>query len=86
MIESLRNIFNIPELRNRVLFTFSMLAVYQVGGQIPTPGVNAVSLQEFFRNQAGTVFGYFDMFAGGNFSRFSIFALGIMPYISLPPR
>ena len=82
MIESLRNIFNIPELRNRVLFTFSMLAVYQVGGQIPTPGVNAVSLQEFFRNQAGTVFGYFDMFAGGNFSRFSIFALGIMPYIS----
>ncbi|TDI35208.1 MAG: preprotein translocase subunit SecY [Acidobacteria bacterium] len=82
MIESLRNIFKIPELRNRVLFTFSMLAVYQVGGQIPTPGVNTVALQEFFRNQAGTVFGYFDMFAGGNFSRFSIFALGIMPYIS----
>ncbi len=82
MIETFKNIFNIPELRNRVLFTFSMLAVYQVGGQIPTPGVNAVSLQEFFRNQAGTVFGYFDMFAGGNFSRFSIFALGIMPYIS----
>jgi len=82
VIESLRNIFKIPELRNRVLFTFSMLAVYQVGGQIPTPGVNTVALQEFFRNQAGTVFGYFDMFAGGNFSRFSIFALGIMPYIS----
>lgn len=82
MIESLKNIFKIPELRNRVLFTFSMLAVYQIGGQIPTPGVNTIALQEFFRQQAGTVFGYFDMFAGGNFSRFSIFALGIMPYIS----
>jgi preprotein translocase subunit SecY len=82
VIEGLRNIFHIPELRNRVLFTFAMLSVYQVGGQIPTPGVNSAALQEFFRQQAGTVFGYFDMFAGGNFSRFSIFALGIMPYIS----
>jgi preprotein translocase subunit SecY len=82
VIDGLRNIFHIPELRNRVLFTFGMLSVYQVGGQIPTPGVNSASLQEFFQQQAGTVFGYFDMFAGGNFSRFSIFALGIMPYIS----
>jgi len=82
VIEGLKNIFHIPELRNRVLFTFGMLSVYQVGGQIPTPGVNSAALQEFFRQQAGTVFGYFDMFAGGNFSRFSIFALGIMPYIS----
>ena len=82
MIESLRNIFNIPELRNRVLFTFGMLAVYRVGSQIPTPGIDSAALQEFFRAQASTVFGYFDMFAGGNFSRFSIFALGIMPYIS----
>ncbi|MFQ5669419.1 MAG: preprotein translocase subunit SecY [Acidobacteriota bacterium] len=82
MIESLKNIFKVAELRNRVLFTFGLLAVYRVGGQIPTPGINSTALQEFFKSQAGTVFGYFDMFAGGNFRRFSIFALGIMPYIS----
>ena len=82
MIESLKNIFAIPDLRRRVLFTFGLLAVYRVGGQIPTPGIDSAALAEFFRSQAGTVFGYFDMFAGGNFSRFSIFALGIMPYIS----
>jgi preprotein translocase subunit SecY len=82
VIESLKNIFNIPELRRRVMFTFGILAVYQVGGQIPTPGINSAALQQFFASQAGTVFGYFDMFAGGNFSRFSVFALGIMPYIS----
>ncbi|MFQ5720052.1 MAG: preprotein translocase subunit SecY [Acidobacteriota bacterium] len=82
MIETLKNIFNISDLRNRVLFTFGLLAVYRAGSQIPTPGIDSAALQEFFRNQSGTVFGYFDMFAGGNFRRFSIFALGIMPYIS----
>ena len=82
MIESLRNIFSIPDLRKRVLFTLAILAVYRAGGQIPTPGIDSPALKEFFQNQAGTVFGYFDMFAGGNFERFSIFALGIMPYIS----
>ncbi|MFQ6673537.1 MAG: preprotein translocase subunit SecY [Fidelibacterota bacterium] len=82
MIQALRNIFNVADLRNRVLFTFGMLAVYRVGGRISTPGIDTMALEEFFRTQAGTVFGYFDMFAGGNFRRFSIFALGIMPYIS----
>jgi preprotein translocase subunit SecY len=82
VIEGFKNIFAIPELRKRVLFTFGMLAVYQVGGQIPTPGIDSAALQAFFKSQSGTVLGYFDMFAGGNFSRFSVFALGIMPYIS----
>ncbi len=82
MIEGIKNIFAIPELRKRVMFTFGLLAVYQAGGQIPTPGIDSGALQEFFQSQSGTVLGYFDMFAGGNFSRFSIFALGIMPYIS----
>jgi preprotein translocase subunit SecY len=73
---------NIPELRKRVLFTLFMLFVYRMGVQIPTPGINGEALAAFFQQNAGTLFGMFNMFSGGALSNFSIFALGIMPYIS----
>jgi preprotein translocase subunit SecY len=73
---------NIPELRKRVLFTLFMLFVYRMGVQIPTPGINGEALAAFFQQTAGTLFGMFNMFSGGALSNFSIFALGIMPYIS----
>ncbi|HLV01504.1 MAG TPA: preprotein translocase subunit SecY [Acidobacteriota bacterium] len=78
----IRNILNIPDLRNRILFMLGMLAVYRVGSFIPTPGVDTVAMQAFLAEQGGTIFGMFDMFAGGNLGRLSIFALGIMPYIT----
>ncbi len=73
---------NIPELRRRVLFTLIMLAVYRMGVQIPTPGINGEALSAFFEQNASTLFGMFNMFSGGALENFSIFALGIMPYIS----
>ncbi len=79
---SVRNILNIPDLRKRILFMLAMLAVYRVGSWVPTPGVNAAALQRFFESQAGTIFGFLDIFSGGNLSRLSIFALGITPYIT----
>jgi len=82
VIESLKNIFRIPDLRNRVLFTLGMLAVYRLGNHIPTPGVDARALTDFFEQNRGTWFGFVDMFSGGNLSRVTVFALGIMPYIS----
>lgn len=82
MIESLKNIFRVPDLRNRLLFTLAMLAVYRLGNHIPTPGVDARALTEFFEQNRGTWFGFVDMFSGGNLSRVTVFALGIMPYIS----
>ena len=82
MIESLKNIYAIPDLRRRVFFTFGLLAVYRVGGHIPTPGVDSVALEKFFHAQAGNMLGLVDMFSGGNLSRLTIFALGILPYIS----
>ena len=82
MIESLKNIFRIPDLRNRVLFTLGMLAVYRLGNHIPTPGVDASALTAFFDQNRDTWFGFVDMFSGGNLSRVTVFALGIMPYIS----
>ncbi len=72
----------IPELRKRILFTLLMLAVYRIGVHIPTPGVDASSLQAVLANMKGTIFGWFNLFSGGAFERFSIFALGVMPYIS----
>jgi preprotein translocase subunit SecY len=72
----------IPELRKRVLFTLFMLFVYRMGVQIPTPGINGSALAEFFEKNASTLFGMFNMFSGGALENFSIFALGIMPYIS----
>ena len=82
MLEKLRNIFQVPELRRRILFTLGLFFVYRLGEHIPTPGVNAEALLAAFRSQANTLFGMYDMFVGRAFSRATIFALGIMPYIS----
>ncbi len=82
MLEKLRTIFQVPELRRRILFTLSMFVVYRLGEHMPTPGVNAAALAGAFRSQANTLFGLYDMFVGGAFSKATIFALGIMPYIS----
>ncbi len=81
-MDSLKNIFAIPELRKRVLFTFGVLAVYRVGGHIPTPGVNTAALQALTQQGANSLFGLYDMFSGRNLSQMTIFALGVMPYIS----
>ena len=77
-----QNIFKIPELKKRILFTLAMLAVYRIGAHVPTPGINGAALAEFFARTQGTILGFFDMFSGGALSRLTIFALGIMPYIS----
>jgi len=76
------NIAKIPELKKRILFTLLMLAVYRLGCHIPTPGIDPDALMGFFARQRGTIFGLFDMFSGGALERMSVFALGIMPYIS----
>ncbi len=81
-MDSLKNIFAVGELRKRVLFTLAMLAVYRVGSHIPTPGVNKAALLELARQMQGNMLGLYDMFSGGNLSQVTIFALGIMPYIS----
>jgi preprotein translocase subunit SecY len=82
MIEKFLNIFRIPDLRRRVLFTMGILAVYRLGAHITTPGVNVAALESFFNNQAGSSLGLVDLFSGGNLRRLTIFALGIMPYIT----
>ena len=82
MLGGIKNTASLPELRRRLLFTFMMLAVYRIGVQIPTPGINGEALAAFFEKNAGTLFGMFNMFSGGALENFSIFALGIMPYIS----
>jgi len=80
--EAVANIFRIPDLRKRLLFALGLLAVYRIGGHIPIPGVDVNRLQDFFQRNAGSVFGMFDLFSGGMFRRMTIFALGIMPYIT----
>src|ERR1700756_2249576 len=82
MFEKLANVFRIPDLRKRVLFTLAMLAIYRLGGHIPTPGIDANQLQKFFEQNQGTIFGFVDLFSGGMLRRLTIFALGIMPYIT----
>jgi preprotein translocase subunit SecY len=82
MFEKFANIFRVPDLRKRVFFTLGLLAVYRLGAQLPTPGVNAKLLDQFFHTQGGSALGLLDMFSGGNLRRFTIFALGIMPYIT----
>src|SRR6266404_2600896 len=81
-IEAFRNLFRIPDLRNRVLFTLALLAVYRIGAHIPTPGINIAALTRLFEQGQGSVLGIFDLFSGGNLRRLTIFALGIMPYIT----
>ena len=82
MLEKFLNIFRVPDLRKRVFFTMGLLAIYRLGAQFPTPGVNSKLLDQFFRSQGGSALGLLDMFSGGNLRRFTIFALGIMPYIT----
>ncbi|MCX5720230.1 MAG: preprotein translocase subunit SecY [Nitrospirae bacterium] len=82
IISSIQNIFKIRELKNRVLFTLALLAVYRIGCHIPTPGINGEELSKFLTEKGGALMGFFDMFSGGALSRVTIFALGIMPYIS----
>src|ERR671913_398678 len=81
-IDSVKNLFAIAELRKRVLFTLGMLIVYRIGGHIPTPGINTAALAQLVEQARGTMFGLYNMFSGDNLSRMTIFALGIMPYIS----
>ena len=82
MLEKFINIFRIPDLRKRVLFTLGILAVYRLGAHIPTPGVNGKLLEQMFNSQNGSALGLMDLFGGGNLRRMTIFALGIMPYIT----
>jgi len=82
MIGGVQNIARITELRQRILFTFAMLAVYRLGAFIATPGINTGVIKSFFEQMAGTMFGLFSMFSGGALEQLSIFSLGIMPYIS----
>ena len=82
MFEKLKNIFRIPDLRKRVLFTLGLLAVYRLGSHIPTPGIDKTQLENFFNQQSGSFLGFVDLFSGGNLKRLTVFALGIMPYIT----
>ncbi|MGB6944154.1 MAG: preprotein translocase subunit SecY [Bryobacteraceae bacterium] len=80
--DTVANMFRIPDLRKRILFTLGLLAVYRFGGHIPTPGIDANRLAEFFQQNSGSLFGFIDLFSGGMFRRLTVFALGIMPYIT----
>src|SRR5579872_2490223 len=80
--EAIANMFRVPDLRKRLLFTLGLLAIYRLGGHIPTPGIDTNRLEDFFRQNQGTLFGMIDLFSGGMFRRLTIFALGIMPYIT----
>ncbi|MEW5984424.1 MAG: preprotein translocase subunit SecY [Acidobacteriota bacterium] len=82
MVESIKNILAVPDLRKRVFFTLALLAVYRVGNHVPTPGINAEALAILAEQTKNTMFGLYDMFSGGSLSKVTIFALGIMPYIS----
>ena len=82
MIEAVQNIFNVPDLRKRVFFMLALLGVYRIGAHIPTPGIDQTALANFFSQASGSLLGMLDLFTGGNFSRLTIFALGIMPYIT----
>ncbi len=82
MKDTIRNIFAIPDLRNRVLYTFGLLAVFRIGANIPIPGVNSEAILEFFNAQQGNFFGLVNLFSGQALSQMTVFALGIMPYIS----
>jgi len=82
IVNAFQNVFRIAELKSRILFTMAMLAVYRIGAHIPTPGINGEELSKFLLARGGALMGFFDMFSGGALSRATIFALGIMPYIS----
>jgi len=82
VLDRFQNVFKIPELKKRVLFTLGIIIVYRIGGHVPSPGIDPVALGEFLRQQTGTLFALYDMFTGGALGRATVFALGIMPYIS----
>jgi len=82
MLEKLANVFRVPDLRKRILFTLGLLAVYRLGGHIPTPGINADKLSQFFDQNRGSFLGFVDLFSGGQLRKLTVFALGIMPYIT----
>lgn len=82
MLDKIQNIFRVPELKRRIIFTAALLIVYRLGGHVPTPGIDSQALADLFERQRNTLFGLYDMFAGGNFRKATVFALGIMPYIS----
>lgn len=82
MLNALQNIFRIPDLKKRVIYTLAMLAVFRIGCNIPTPGIDGQALLHFFAQSKGTLLGMFDMFSGGALQKLTVFALGIMPYIS----
>jgi preprotein translocase subunit SecY len=82
LFETFKNLFKIPELRSKILYTLAILFVYRLGGHVPTPGIDPVALSEFFKESQNTLFGLYDMFSGGAFKKVTVFALGIMPYIS----
>src|SRR5690348_13383592 len=82
LVEAFRNIFSMPDLRNRCLFTLALLGVYRLGAFIPTPGINTELLAQLFKQYQGTALGIFNLFSGNNLRTMTIFALGIMPYIT----
>src|ERR1700748_3230404 len=81
-LEAIANVFRVPDLRKRLLFALGLLAVYRFGQHIPIPGIDTHRFEEYVRQNQGTLFGYLDLFSGGAFRRLTIFALGIMPYIT----
>ena len=83
MFSAFANIFRVPELKNRVLFTLGILLVFRIGIFIPIPGVNVGALENYFKGQTSGVLGYLNLFSGGALKQSSIFALGVMPYISM---
>ena len=82
MLKSFQSAFRIPELRGRILFTLALLVVYRIGGHVPTPGIDSQALLDYFSSAQNTLFGIYDLFVGGAFTKATVFALGIMPYIS----
>ncbi|HEY6606173.1 MAG TPA: preprotein translocase subunit SecY, partial [Gaiellaceae bacterium] len=82
MFSWLGNAWRVPELRRRLLFTALVLALYRLGSWIPAPGVDSQQINNYFNNQGGTILGLLDVFSGGALSQFSLFALGIMPYVT----
>ncbi|MGH9354183.1 MAG: preprotein translocase subunit SecY, partial [Terriglobia bacterium] len=82
MMESIKSIWEITDLRKRIGFTLILMAVYRLGSWIPTPGINATVFQQYFNQMGGSLFGLLSMFSGGSLNRLTVFALGIMPYIT----
>src|SRR6185436_2670576 len=82
MLSGFQNASRVPELRRRVLFTLAMVAVYRLGVHVPTPGIDRQAMAAFFDQQQNTLFGFLNLFSGGALEQFSVFSLGIMPYIS----